>query len=58
MGRESSEQRDNRARIAGYVFGYGEDQDKGGSSEGVAGVAAETVQAFARRCLAESRKIA
>jgi len=55
MARESTEERAHRARMTGYVFGKREGWDEKGSS--FERGAAETVEAFARRCLAESRKI-
>lgn len=58
LAQESPEQRDHRARITGYLFGHSRDRIEGsGGGTHVEGGCQETTEAFARRCLAESRKI-
>eukprot|EP00903_Cladosiphon_okamuranus_P008208 g7902.t1 len=59
LARESSEQRDCRARNTGYLIGCSRDRIEEIESRRsrAEGRSDETTEAFARRCLAESRKI-
>lgn len=55
--RESFEQRERRDRTTGYFFRRRSDRIEESWSSHVAGGSQKTIQAFARRCLAESMKI-